>query len=159
MVFKKKKQDVFIDLDIINLYILSKVIDSFPGGSEVKNQPAMQEMQVCCLGQQDPLEEGMTTHFSVFAWRIPMDRGAWWGTVHKVTKSYTRLKQLSMCADKVVKVDINGITPDERLQNSRKYSFFQNDDRRSIKKKKQKTKKQTNRRLRCLKLIYPKYVS
>lgn len=60
MVFKKKKQDVFIDLDIINLYILSKVIDSFPSGSEVKNQPEMQEMQVCFLGQQDPLEEGMT---------------------------------------------------------------------------------------------------
>ena len=91
MVFKKKKQDVFIDLDIINLYILSKVMDSFPGGSEVKNQPAMQEMQVCCLGQQDPLEEGMTTHFSVFAWRIPMDRGAWQVTAHGVAKSQTRL--------------------------------------------------------------------
>ena len=143
MVFKKKKQDVFIDLDIINLYILSKVIDSFPSGSEVKNQPEMQEMQDCFLGQQDPLEEGMTTHFSVFAWRIPMDRGAWWGTVHKVTKNYARLKQLNMCADKVVKVDINGITPDERLQeNSRKYSFFQNDERRSIKKKKQQKKQE-----------------
>ena len=53
----------------------------------VKNMSAMQEMQVCCLGQEDPLEEGMTTHFSVLAWRIPMDRGAWWGTVHNVTKS------------------------------------------------------------------------
>ena len=25
------------------------------------------------LGQEDPLEEGMTTHFSILAWRIPMD--------------------------------------------------------------------------------------
>ena len=46
MVFKKKKQDVFIDLDIINLYILSKVIDGFPSGSVVKNQPAIQETWV-----------------------------------------------------------------------------------------------------------------
>ena len=39
-----------------------------------------------------------------------------------------------MCADKAIKVDVSGITPDERLQeNSRKYSFFWNDDGRSIK--------------------------
>ena len=31
----------------------------------------MQEMQVCSLGQEDPLEEGMATHSSVLAWRIP----------------------------------------------------------------------------------------
>ena len=35
------------------------------------------------------LEEGMAIHSSIFAWRIPMDRGAWWATVHKVTKSQT----------------------------------------------------------------------
>ena len=29
------------------------------------------------LGWEDPLEEGMTTHSSILAWRIPMDRGAW----------------------------------------------------------------------------------
>ena len=28
-------------------------------------------MQVQCLGQEDPLEEGMATHSSVLAWRIP----------------------------------------------------------------------------------------
>ena len=33
----------------------------------------------------------MTTHFSVLAWRIPMDRGAWWATVHGVAKSQTQL--------------------------------------------------------------------
>ena len=37
-------------------------------------------------------EEGMTIHSSIFAWTIPVDRGAWWATVHKVTKSQTRLK-------------------------------------------------------------------
>ena len=40
----------------------------------VKNLPAMletQETQVRSLGQEDPLEEGMATHSSVLAWRIP----------------------------------------------------------------------------------------
>ena len=37
----------------------------------IKNPPAMQEMQVQSLGQEGPLEEGMTTHSSVLAWRIP----------------------------------------------------------------------------------------
>ena len=49
----------------------------FPEGSVVKNLPAMQETQVRSLGWEDPLEEGMTTHYSILAWRIPMDRGAW----------------------------------------------------------------------------------
>ena len=37
----------------------------------VKNRPAMQETQVRSLGQEDPLEEGMATHSSIPAWRIP----------------------------------------------------------------------------------------
>ena len=37
----------------------------------VKNLPAMQETQVRSLGQGDPLEEGMATHSSILAWRIP----------------------------------------------------------------------------------------
>ena len=44
----------------------------------VKNPPATQEMQetwVRSLGWEDPLEEGMATHSSILAWRIP-DRGA-----------------------------------------------------------------------------------
>ena len=43
------------------------------------------------LGWKDSLEEGMATHSSILAWRIPMDRGAWWARVHGVTKSWTRL--------------------------------------------------------------------
>ena len=42
----------------------------------VKNLPAMQETQVRFLGWEDPLEEGMATHSSILAWRIPMERGA-----------------------------------------------------------------------------------
>ena len=53
----------------------------------VKNLPAMWETWVRPLGWEDPLEEGMATHSSILAWRIPMDRGAWWATVHVVTKS------------------------------------------------------------------------
>ena len=52
----------------------------------------MQETWVRSLGQEDPLEEGMTTHSSILAWTIPMDRGAWQATVHRVTKSQKRLK-------------------------------------------------------------------
>ena len=37
----------------------------------VKNPPAMQEMPVQFLGWEDPLEEGMATHSSILAWRIP----------------------------------------------------------------------------------------
>ena len=40
---------------------------------------------------EDPLEEGMATHSSILAWRILMDRGAWWATAHGVTKSQTWL--------------------------------------------------------------------
>ena len=34
----------------------------------VKNLPAIQETQVQSLGQKDPLEKGMATHFSILAW-------------------------------------------------------------------------------------------
>ena len=53
----------------------------FPAGSVVKNSPAgqeMEEMLVRSLGQEDALEEGMATHSSIPAWRISMERGAWW---------------------------------------------------------------------------------
>ena len=46
----------------------------------------MQETPVQSLGWEDPLEEGMATHSGILAWRIHMDRGAWWATVHGVTK-------------------------------------------------------------------------
>ena len=44
------------------------------------------ETWVPSLGREDPLEEGMATHSSVLAWRIPMDGGAWQATVHKGCK-------------------------------------------------------------------------
>ena len=55
----------------------------------VKNSPAIQGTWVQYLGWEDPLEQGMATHSSILVWRIPKDRGAWWATVHGVTKSWT----------------------------------------------------------------------
>ena len=57
----------------------------------VKNLPVMWETWVQSLGWEDPLEEGMATHFGILAWRTCMDRGAWWATVHGVSKSRTQL--------------------------------------------------------------------
>jgi len=56
----------------------------------VKNPPAMRETWVRSLSWEDPLEEGVATHTSISAWRIPTDGGAW-AIVHGVTKSPTRL--------------------------------------------------------------------
>ena len=41
------------------------------GAQTVKNLPAMQETRVRSPGQEDPLQEKMATHSSIFAWRIP----------------------------------------------------------------------------------------
>ena len=90
----------------------------FPVAQKVKNLRAMWETWVWSLGQEDPLEKGMATHFSILAWRIPwteetgglwsgrspgegtgnslqysclensMDRGDWWAT-----KSRTQLSE------------------------------------------------------------------
>ena len=57
----------------------------------VKNPPAMWETWILSLGREDPLEEGMATPSNILAWRIPMDRGARWTTVHGVAKSQTQL--------------------------------------------------------------------
>ena len=51
----------------------------------------MQKTWVQSLGWEDPLEEGMATHSSIRAWRIPTDRGAWQVTVRGVAKSRTPL--------------------------------------------------------------------
>ena len=56
----------------------------------VKNLPAMWETWVRSPRWEDPLEKGMATHSSLLVWRIPMDRGAWWATVHGVAKSQLR---------------------------------------------------------------------
>ena len=54
----------------------------------VKIPPAVRETWARSLGWEDPLEEGMATHSSVVAWRIPMDRGTWQATVHGIAVGY-----------------------------------------------------------------------
>ena len=53
----------------------------------VQNLPTMRETWVQSLGWEDPLEEDMATHSSILAWRVPMDRRAWWATVHRIAES------------------------------------------------------------------------
>ena len=59
------------------------------GGSDGKESAQMQETQVRSLGQEDPLEKGMATHFRILAWRIPWteERGSLQST--GVPKSWT----------------------------------------------------------------------
>ena len=62
----------------------------------VKNLPAMPETQVQSLGWEDPMEEGMATHFTIFAWRIHGQRSlvgssSWCSRVrhNRVTNTHT----------------------------------------------------------------------
>ena len=64
-----------------------------------RNMPTMKEMKelwVWSLRWEDPLEEGMAATPVFFCLENPMDRGAWWATVHRVTRSHIWLKQLNM---------------------------------------------------------------
>ena len=51
------------------IYLLSMF--PHPVVQMVKNLPVVRETQVQSLGQEDPLEKGMATYFSILAWRIP----------------------------------------------------------------------------------------
>ena len=55
-----------------NKYLIASL-----GAQMVKNLSSMLEPWVRSLGWEDSLEEGMASHSSIPAWRIPMDRGAW----------------------------------------------------------------------------------
>ena len=60
-----KKQEIYCPTFIFRISSLLL----FPAGSVVKNLPAMRETWVQPL--QDPLEKGMATHSSIFAWNVP----------------------------------------------------------------------------------------
>ena len=71
-------------------------LKGFSGVSAVKKPPAVQEqkeMQVPPLDQEEPLEQEMATHFQYSCLENPIDTGAWQTMVHRVIKSWTRLKQ------------------------------------------------------------------
>ena len=73
----------------MNSFETGNPVSGFPGGLVVKSLPAMQETWAQSLGWEDPMEEDMATHSSILAWRIPMNREAWWATIHGVTKGRT----------------------------------------------------------------------
>ena len=54
-------------------YYLFMGLTCFPGGPVVTHLPVQErsEAQVPSLSQEGPLEEGMATHSSILAWRIP----------------------------------------------------------------------------------------
>ena len=59
----------------------------------VKSLPAMQRTWVRPLSREEPLEAGMTTHYSILTWRIPWTD--WWATVHGVTVGHNRATNTS----------------------------------------------------------------
>ena len=61
--------------------------NGLPGSSVSKESASVQETRVPPLGREDPLEKEMVTHCNILAWTNLMDRGAWWATVHGVSKS------------------------------------------------------------------------
>ena len=58
------------DATFTSLSFFSTLYEGFPGGSVIKNLPDKQK-GVWSLGQEDPLEEEMTTHSSILTWQIP----------------------------------------------------------------------------------------
>ena len=71
----------------------------FPGGASGKEPAASEETQetrIQSLGREDPLEEEMAAHSSILAWTIAWtEEPGGLHTVHKVTKSWKRLKRFS----------------------------------------------------------------
>ena len=64
---------------------------------QVKNLLIVQETWVWSPDREDPLKEGMATHYSIYyCWESPVNREAWQATVHGVAKNWTELKQLNI---------------------------------------------------------------
>ena len=84
-----------------------------PVAQMVKFPPAVWETWIRSLSWEDPLEKDMATHSSILAWRIPMDRGAWQVTVHRVTKCWTRLSKHSTYVNSIAACGV--YLPDQGL--------------------------------------------
>ena len=67
----------------------------FPGGSVVKNHLPMQETQVRSLGWEDPLEKGIGNPLQYSCLGNPIDRGAWWTTVHGAARESDMTERLN----------------------------------------------------------------
>ena len=86
----------YVAYDLNNLQQIKSVLIYWASlmAQWVKDLLAMQETQetqVRSLGQEDPLEEEMATHFSILAWRIPWTEEPGWAAVQRVAKGQTQL--------------------------------------------------------------------
>ena len=96
------------DLININLFLPEKRRDrlptpvflGFPVAQLVKNLPAVQETWVLSLVQEDSLEKEMAKPLQYSCLENPMDRGAWWDTVHGVAKESDTTYQLNNKEDR-----------------------------------------------------------
>ena len=98
----------------------------------VKNPPAFRKIWVLSLIWEESLEEGMATHSSILAWRIPMNRGAWqvyspwdhrvrqhWETAHSPLRVLHHCSYYALYLLAAVRAffayQTDGITPEKRL--------------------------------------------
>ena len=82
----------------------------------VKRLPTMREAQVQSLGREDLLEEGMATHSSILAWKIPWTEKPGSATIHGVAKSRIRLSDFTfltftalLCKNSTVSNKVNDL--------------------------------------------------
>ena len=76
---------------LIYIHVYVCAYTGFPGGSDGKESDRNAGDPSLDLGQEDPLEKGMTNPLQYSCLENSMDRGAWQATVHGVTKSRTQL--------------------------------------------------------------------
>ena len=69
----------------------------------------MQETRVSSLGQEDPLEKGTAYPCQCFCLGNPMDRGAWWATVHGVPKGSDATYQLNSRSTALTADPVRGV--------------------------------------------------
>ena len=80
----------------------------FPGGSDGKESVCNAGNLGSITGSGRSPGEGLATHSNILAWKIPIDRGAWQGTVHGGRKELDMTKQLSTAhSDKYITFNIN----------------------------------------------------
>ena len=78
-------------LDLVTEQQQKTIRRGVPGGSVVKNPPAMQVTQVRSLCWEDPMEKEMEIHSNILAWEIPWTKGAWPGELQSMGSQKRRL--------------------------------------------------------------------
>ena len=78
----------------------TNMLMGFPGGSVVKNSPAGDTGSIPGLGRSPGEGHGYPLQYSWL--KNPTDRGAWWATIHRVTKSWAPLK---WCSTKDIEIE------------------------------------------------------